>query len=871
MPGFFTDEEFEKQTRYEVNLDDTGPHCDKCGLKFRCESPMMTHTGRGEKKCLIIAEASGDIEDKVGKQLMGPIGQYFRSRLKLHSLQLDRDFWKINSICCLPKRDGNKIGTPTDDQIAFCRPIIQETIRKLQPEYIWLMGECANKSYLGEDFSNTTAGAWRGLSFPDRKTNAWVSSLWHPSYRKRQDKDRNICSVYDRDLQNAIALLSKEPFDTDHWSGEVVPLFDHQEIIAHLDKLIEEPPEYLFIDYEATGLKPYKPGHKIVSMSACAEPSIAYSWPYQYRDYFTPNQQQEIKTRWIKIVTEQRSKKGAHNLKFEEIWTRVFFDVSIVNWHKCTMNAAHILNPRRDYVNLNKQTFLKFGIRPYDKRVKTFFEASKGDYNRIEEVDLKELLEYGGSDSLYGAWLDEIQDSEFDQRRPGMREAYQLFHEGLIEFADIQHNGICTDEEYYHGENIRIKEEIAQLRKHLQEETEEAKLFRNKTGRTLQINSSTDIGILFYDVLGVPEVRTPKGNLKRDAATIEKFELPFVEQLIRMRKLEKTQGTYLAQFRRESHNGKMHPFIDLNTARSYRSSSSKPNFQNVPVRDEEAKETCRRGITASPANKILEVDFKGIEVGIGACYHKDPNMIAYITDKSTDMHRDSAADTWILPQEEITDDIRFYAKNEFVFPEFYGSWYKECAKNLWEHRQLKTVSGIILEEHLHDHKIHTLEDFENHVRGVENILWYERFPVYRKWKEQVNESYIKRGFVGTFFGFECYGVLTPRKAGNRQIQGTAFHCNLWSLIEVGKVRRKEGWKTKMMGQIHDSILFDLDPSEQDHVIEVVNHITTVRLREEHKWIIVPLSVDYEITPIDGSWVEKEKLDVIKSETPTRNA
>ena len=76
---------------------------------------------------------------------------------------------------------------------------------------------------------------------------------------------------------------------------------------------------------------------------------------------------------------------------------------------------------------------------------------------------------------------------------------------------------------------------------------------------------------------------------------------------------------------------------------------------------------------------------------------------------------------------------------------------------------------------------------------------------------------------------------------------------------MNEISKKEKWGSKIIGQIYDSIVFDLVPDEQDHIIETVNRIGTKEIRKEFDWIIVPLSIDFEVTPIDGAWNEKEKV------------
>jgi DNA polymerase-1 len=248
-------------------------------------------------------------------------------------------------------------------------------------------------------------------------------------------------------------------------------------------------------------------------------------------------------------------------------------------------------------------------------------------------------------------------------------------------------------------------------------------------------------------------------------------------------------------------------------------------------------------------------DYSGIEVRIAACFTEDPALIAYIHDPTTDMHRDQAKEVFLLNHEQVTYDIRFYTKNCLVFPEFYGSWYKACATNLAENCfDLPTGDGIPMVDHLYDQGIRRYEDFEDHVKTVEKRFW-EKFHVYKSWKDQAIQDYIGKGYVDMFFGHRRSGHLSNNMILNTPIQGTAFHCLLWSYIELDKMFAK--FKTSLIGQIHDEILEDIDPSEEKDVVELTRYIMCDKIREEHDWIIVPLHIESEYTDIDGNWYDKK--------------
>jgi len=112
-----------------------------------------------------------------------------------------------------------------------------------------------------------------------------------------------------------------------------------------------------------------------------------------------------------------------------------------------------------------------------------------------------------------------------------------------------------------------------------------------------------------------------------------------------------------------------------------------------------------------------------------------------------------------------------------------------------------------------------------------------------------------------FTGFRCSGVMNHKEVINYPVQGPAFHCLLWSFIQLDKLMMKEGWQSRLIGQIHDSILFDIYPPELEYILEVVKRIMEKDLLKAWDWIIVPLSIGAELCKVDQSWYHKKEIEL----------
>jgi DNA polymerase-1 len=386
--------------------------------------------------------------------------------------------------------------------------------------------------------------------------------------------------------------------------------------------------------------------------------------------------------------------------------------------------------------------------------------------------------------------------------------------------------------------------------------------------------------VLFSDAIGFEtEKRTKTGRIQVNQEVLESLDSPFVKRYLLLEKLKKLQSTSLKGILREVEGEYIHPFFSLHTVRSFRSSSDSPNFHNIPVRDPKMGKLIRSCFIARDGHQLVEIDYGAIEVRISACYHKDPTMLEYINDPTKDMHRDMAAEIFLCEPEEVTKQMRYVAKNGFVFPQFYGSYFGECAPNIWNamNRMELDIDGTPLHGWLADKGIDGLGKkishyttgrietehgtFMEHIRGVEEDFWQERFPVYDKWKDEWWEAYREEGGFTTLTGFRIDGVMKRNDVINYPVQGSAFHCLLWSLIRLQRWLRKKKKRTKMVGQIHDSLVLDVAIEELEEVLRMAKKIMTEDIRKVWNWIIVPLEVEAEVSPVGGSWFDKKEVEI----------
>ncbi len=443
--------------------------------------------------------------------------------------------------------------------------------------------------------------------------------------------------------------------------------------------------------------------------------------------------------------------------------------------------------------------------------------------------------------------------------KPVTKQAYDLFHEGVLALSQVEADGMRIDVPRLDRTIEKTAAKIERMTERLKRD-EVWRLWRRRFGDRAKIGSRHQLGkILFGEMAYKIDAVTDKGKAKMDGDALSGVDLPFVRHYLMVEKYKKMLSTNLRGIRREVVDGFLRPSFNLHLVTSFRSSSDKPNFQNQPVRDKLIGRAVRSCFVPRDGRVLVEVDYSALEFRVAACHWRDEKMIEYASDPALDIHRDMAAECYAMNRSQVTGAVRFFAKNQFVFPELYGSWYVNCAANLWsviDSAKLTTRDGVPLKEHLRSKGV-TAANFERHVKGVEE-RFNRMFPTWSRKKEEWWSKYRRRGWFPTMTGFRVAGVWNRKQLMNFPIQGPAFHCLLWSLINMMKKLRAKKMRSMITGQIHDSLVLDVCKDELDDVLAKVVRVMTVDVRRAWPWLVVPLSVDAKMS--ETNWHEMRSVE-----------
>ena len=344
-------------------------------------------------------------------------------------------------------------------------------------------------------------------------------------------------------------------------------------------------------------------------------------------------------------------------------------------------------------------------------------------------------------------------------------------------------------------------------------------------GRRFNMGSPKQIGAIFFDELNLPVVaKTPKGQPSTSEAVLEKLaedghELPGI--ILEHRGLSKLRSTYTDKLPRmiNPDSGRVHTSYHQAVAATGRLSSTDPNLQNIPIRSDEGRRI-RRAFVPEPGCRILAADYSQIELRIMAHLSGDERLLAAFS-AGTDIHRATAAEILGLPPQQVTGEQRRSAK-AINFGLIYGMSAFGLA------RQLSIERGAA-------------QDYIDR--------YFARYPGVREFMERIRAQAHADQYVQTLFGRRLYlqninhsnGQLraaAERTAINAPMQGTAADIIKRAMIQVDEWIQTERPPVRMIMQVHDELVFEVDADALDSVSQRIKS-----MMQSAAELKVPLIVD----------------------------
>lgn len=849
--------------------------CENCDGKNNCDNPGWNYSGDGKKRILILGSTPNKKSDDLNKFYPDEALQFFIKVLSENGIDFFKDCWYLPSVQCYP--GYNKKVTAI--ALKQCRERTLKIIDFLKPNLIMTLGDTPLKVLIGHRctarISLAGVDKWTGWIIPDQVIKAHIIPTYSPDfvlaplYRRRtqlidynkyvfsskpiwenkQLKDNDDYSLRKFFLNRHVTYLNhQKPFYEHNMLTECSCVLDECDAINVLRKFQKE--ERISFDYETTGKKPHRTDvHKILCIGI-SNGIVSYGIPIFYHNNTFMS---ELK----RLLCNPNIKKVAHNLKFEESWTENILGYQVKNWFWDTMVAAHILDNRTGVTGLKFQTYVQFGEVGYDDEVEPYMRLKDGEniygdngLNMLDQLDIAKTCLYCAQDAHFTDHLASLQIPIFEND-PHIMEGYKLFHEGTLAFAQIQEQGFPIDEKQLITNDRDLEKQIFKKIYEINN-CEEARKW--DMSEDFNFNSPKQLQHLLFDILRYQSVKTTEsGDKSVDVEALKMIGSPICNHIVEYRKLYKIRNTFLAGLKKETINGTLRPFFNLNRVATYRSSSNSLNFQNLTKHNDIAKNYIRGCIKAPPGYRLVEFDEGQLEVRGSAAVSSDSALVKYVMDPSTDMHRDTAADYLLKNPKDIDKSTeRQIIKNKAVFPSFYGASAKNIAPAVWKALSQKT------KKHLKSQGIKNFDLFAIHVNKAWKMFWDVRFVEYKNWRDFKWKQYIRTGKMSLNTGFYYTALGNRNQVLNSPIQGPCFHMVLYSIIIILKFLKENQLKSKIIGQIHDSIVMLVKEEEFDFVKLFVKEAMTTKVREKWDWIKVPLVVEADMYGLGGSWNLCEK-------------
>jgi DNA polymerase-1 len=520
----------------------------------------------------------------------------------------------------------------------------------------------------------------------------------------------------------------------------------------------------------------------------------------------------QIISHFSPTLQDPRITKTGQNIKFDILVFRKY-GVRIAGALFDTMIAHYLLNPElRHGMDYLAETYLKYKTI----RIEELIGAKGKNQLSMRDAEPEKIAEYAAEDADITLKLKNIFEPEL--KKQAIEDLFYNMEMPLVYvLADMEEAGVKLDTSALKQSSEILTEELIHLEKEIY----------TLANAEFNINSAKQVGEILFERLKIEEKakKTKTGNYSTSEETLEKLRSkhPVIEKLLEYRSIKKLLGTYIDALPELIYpsTGKIHTSFNQTVTATGRLSSTGPNLQNIPIRDNTGREIRKAFIPDNEDCLFFSADYSQIELRIMAHLSKDENMIQAFQ-SGEDIHAATASKIYSIPLGEVSKDMRRKAKTA-NFGIIYG------------------ISVFGLAERL------------NIPRSEAKELIDGYFLTYPKVREYMNESIRaakEKGYVETIFKRKRFlpdicsnnAVVrgyAERNAINAPIQGSAADIIKMAMVNIHRRFEAENLKSKMILQVHDELNFNVCKDESEKVKQIV-----IREMEEVVTLNVPLIADY---------------------------
>lgn len=539
------------------------------------------------------------------------------------------------------------------------------------------------------------------------------------------------------------------------------------------------------IDTETTSLD-YRVA-EMVGFSVAFDAKDAYYVPLAHDYEGAPEQlNREAIIQQIKPILEDTSvEKIGHHLKYD---AHIFENhgIHLQGWYFDTMLASYVLN------SVATRHGMDDVARVYLSHLTTTFEqvAGKGAKQKtFNQIEIETAAHYAAEDAHVTYRLYEVLDRKLKE----LPELSSILHNIEVPVASVltrmEENGIALDLNFLDQLSISFSETIQDLENQIIE----------IAGESFNVSSPKQVGEVLFEKMGLKGgKKTATGQYSTSEAILEKIDHPITALIIEYRGLTKLKSTYTDGLLKQANpeTQRVHTSYHQALTATGRLSSTDPNLQNIPVRENIGRQI-RQAFIAPEGRILLAADYSQIELRLMAHFSQDEALV-HAFNHGQDVHSRTASEVLGVALENVTSDQRRQAK-AVNFGLLYGM----------------SEFGLIRQLGF------TREESQNYIKQ-----YFHRYPGIYEYMQRTRQIALEQGFVETITGRRLY---TPdikasnmmvrkgaeRAAINAPLQGSAAEIIKMAMIEVDKILPKN--QAKLLLQVHDELVFEVDEDIADEI------------------------------------------------------
>ena len=529
---------------------------------------------------------------------------------------------------------------------------------------------------------------------------------------------------------------------------------------------------------------------------------------------------QKIVARFACVLKDPKILKIGQNLKYDYLMLKRY-GVDLQGPFFDTMVAHHLVQPGLKHnMDFLAETYLNYTPVSIEELI-----GAKGKNQKsMQEVDKNVVAEYAGEDADITLQLKEPLLKELEKYK--LTSLFWDVEMPLLRvLAEMEYSGVCLDTQALEIYAKKLQLRIEKLEIEIKSEAD----------AEFNVSSPKQVGEVLFDKLKLdPKAKkTKSGQYSTNEEILQRLRdrHPIIGHILEFRGLKKLLNTYVEALPKliNKNSGRLHTSFNQAVVVTGRLSSSNPNLQNIPIREEEGREMRRVFVVPDDDHLFLSADYSQVELRLMAHLSGDEHLLDAFN-KGKDIHAATASRIFKVDIAEVTSDMRRKAKTA-NFGIIYG------------------ISAFGLSERL------------NISRGeAKKIIdeYFENFPGVKEYMNRAIEQARDLGYVETLFGRRRYlpdinsrnsvvrGVA-ERNAVNAPIQGTAADIIKKAMVAVANAFESENLQSRMVLQVHDELNFEVLKTELDRVTEIVK-----KEMESAVSLKVPLEVEIGV---GQNWLE----------------